>query len=335
MHILIVHTSVIPVFYYGGTERDIWYQGKLSVELGHRVTYLVGAGSTCDFAEVLELDRERPIADQIPEDVDVVHFHYNEAEASSIGKPYIITMHGNWGKAEHIDPNTVFISKNHAWRHGGEAYVYNGMDWREYGDPKLDQEREYFHFLGKAAWRIKNLKGAIDVTGQAGAPLHVLGGVRFNFSMGVRLTWTPRVRFHGMVGGEEKYERIGKSKGLVFPVLWPEPMGLAVIESMYFGCPVFATPYGALPELVPSFAGYLTNESSSMAEALKRADDYDRHAIHEYALNNFNALKMTEGYLALFEHVMTGAAVHPKPLKMRETMPNGALPWAYHKGHRL
>ena len=138
-----------------------------------------------------------------------------------------------------------------------------------------------------------------------------------------------------MVGGEEKYERIGKSKGLVFPVLWPEPMGLAVIESMYFGCPVFATPYGALPELVPSFAGYLTNESSSMAEALKRADDYDRHAIHEYALNNFNALKMTQGYLALFEHVMTGAAVHPKPLKMRETMPNGALPWAYHKGHRL
>lgn len=327
MHILIVHTAKIPVYHYGGTQRDIWYQGKLSVELGHRVTFLVGEGSHCDFAEVLTFDRERPISEQIPEEVDVVHFHYNETAAASIGKPYLITMHGNWGKDTSIDANTVFISKDHAWRHGGDAYVYNGMDWRDYGTPDLDNDRHYFHFLGKAAWRIKNIRGAIDVVKQAKQQLHVLGGVRFNFNMGIRLTWSRRIAFHGMVGGEEKYQLINGSKGLLFPVLWPEPMGLAVIESMYFGCPVFATPYGSLPELVPSFAGALTNDSSSMAASLLRADDYDPHRIHEYARENFNARKMTEGYLELFEHVMSGKTVHNQPLKPRVAPPSKALPW--------
>ena len=327
MHILIVHTAKIPVYHYGGTQRDIWYQGKLSVELGHRVTYLVGEGSRCEFAEVRILDRERPIAEQIPEDVDVLHFHYNEAAAATIEKPYLITIHGNWGKDEAIDPNTVFISKDHAWRHGGDVYVYNGMDWRDYGVPDLENDRDFFHFLGKAAWSIKNVRGAIDVVKQADERLRVLGGVRFNFNMGIRFTLSPRISFHGMVGGEEKYRLINGSKGLIFPVLWPEPMGLAVIESMYFGCPVFATPYGSLPELVPSFAGTLTNDSASMAGALSKASEFDRSEIHQYAKENFNALKMTEGYLELFDHVLSGKSVHESPLKVRKTLPNKALGW--------
>lgn len=327
MHVLIVHTAKIPVFHYGGTQRDIWYQGKVLAKWGHQVTFLVGEGSHCDFADVLVLDKEKPIEEQIPDHVDVVHFHYNEAKASKIGKPYLITMHGNWGRADEIDPNTVFISKNHAWRHGGDVYVYNGMDWDDYGTPDIENEREYFHFLGKAAWSIKNVRGAIDVVKKARTELHVLGGVRFNFNMGIRFTWNPRIKFHGMVGGEKKNRLINGSQGLIFPILWPEPMGLAVIESMYFGCPVFATPYGSLPELIPSFAGVLSNDSTSMAASLSKANLYDRKRIHEYAKEQFNAENMTQGYLELFDHVISGKSLHSGPLNMKEPSPKAPLPW--------
>ena len=81
MNILIVNDTTIPVTEYGGSERIIWWLGKELVRLGHRVSYLVAAGSTCPFAEeVFVWDATKSLNEQIPDDVDFVHLNFQTKE---------------------------------------------------------------------------------------------------------------------------------------------------------------------------------------------------------------------------------------------------------------
>ncbi|MGA0569785.1 glycosyltransferase [Variovorax sp. VNK109] len=309
MHILLAHCAAIPVFAYGGTERVVWDLGRLLVALGHRVSYLVPAHSTCDFARVLPLRADVPLQAQIPHDVDVAHFQFDPGEA--LETPWLVTEHGNAAPGKKLPINSVFVSRDHARRHGAEAFVLNGLDWRSYGLVNMQSSRSHFHFLGKAAWRVKNVRGAIDVARLAGVPLSVLGGHRFNFKRGLRFTFSPSVRFHGMVGGAEKAGLLAASRGLIFPVIWHEPFGLAVIESLYFGCPVFATPYGALPELVPPECGALSASRRELTELLL-SSSFDRRTCHEHALHHFNAARMAAAYVKLYERVLDGESLNTR-----------------------
>ena len=311
MNILIVNNSKLPVIYYGGTERVIWYLGKTLTRLGHKVSFLVAQGSTCDFAKIIERNPEVDVIDQIPADIDLVHFHFTPKGVEKLQVPYLITIHGNPNQAESLDKNAVFISKNHAKRHNAEAFVHNGLDWDDYDTVDFAEKRNYFHFLGKAAWRVKNVKGAINTTLKLkGERIHVLGGSRLNIKMGFRFTWQPRARFYGMVGGEEKMNQLKHSKGLVFPVRWHEPFGLAIIESLYFGAPVFGTPHGSLPELVNEDIGFLSHSSATLSEAMKQYQDYNPKTCHDYAATHFNAEVMSKAYLNLYEKVMNGENIN-------------------------
>ena len=107
MHILIVHNGIIPAKKYGGTERVIFWLGKELVKLGNKVTYLVAAGSVCDFAEVIFFDNTIPLNKQIPKSVDVVHLHCGVNELPN--KPYVSTMHGNFNQQIAFDKNTIFV----------------------------------------------------------------------------------------------------------------------------------------------------------------------------------------------------------------------------------
>ena len=314
MHILIVHNAVIPVFAYGGTERVIWDLGKALVELGHRVSYLVPALSQCNFAQIIPIQRNLSWQAQIPSDVDVVHFQINPRE--EIREPYLITEHGNTHVPEPLSRNTVFLSRNHAARHGATAFVHNGMDWSSYGDVDLDSPRPRYHFLGKAQWRVKNVAGAIQVAKRAGVELDVLGGDRLNIKRGFRWTLSRKIHFHGMVGGTQKTQLLNASKGLIFPVRWHEPFGLAVIESLYFGCPVFATPYGALPELVPEYCGVLSSRADELAAAV-RETRFDVRACHAHAVTQFSAQAMALGYLTMYERVCAGEMLQAQPPMMQ------------------
>ncbi|OAQ40660.1 glycosyl transferase [Pedobacter psychrophilus] len=308
LHILIVLPAKIPALLYGGTERVIWDLGKCLYDLGHQITYLVSEGSVCPFANVLFYDSQKSLNTQIPEDVDLVHLQFSPNE--EIKKPYLVTIHGNIPFGMKLDKQCVFVSKNHAERHGSQVFVYNGLDWSNYPTIDLKSKRNSFHFLANAAWKVKNLKGALELTKEANQKLVVLGGHRFNFRMGWRFTFDTHVRFEGMVNNQKKAKFLNESKGLIFPVLWDEPFGLAVIESLYFGCPVFATPYGALPELVNNNVGVLSNQKSVLIEALKTSDSFDKKACHEYAQEQFSAIKMTKEYLKIYEKVMNGEVLN-------------------------
>ncbi len=328
MKILIVHRATIPVHLYGGIERVIWDLGKELVGLGHEVTYLVKQGSQCDFADVVPIDESREITDQIPEKVDLIHFHFVPLNLNKMKKPYLITIHENKITSENFDLNSVFVSKNHAERYSSTSFVYNGLNWDNYVKPNFSKKRTYFHFLGKAAWRVKNVKGAIQVVKKTKSErLKVLGGVRFNIKMGLRFTFSPRVSFYGMVGGSEKEELLNGSKGLIFPVRWHEPFGLAIIESLYFGCPVFGTPYGALPEIVGEDFGVLSNSVDDLVTAVENSDQFSPKLCHEYALTTFNSKKMAITFLEKYEKILSGEKLNKTPPRLQEIPNEKFLEW--------
>jgi glycosyltransferase involved in cell wall biosynthesis len=324
VRVCIVHTGIIPPADYGGIERIVYWLAKDLARRGHAVTLLAAPGSSAPFATVLPLDRSRPIHRQVPADVDVVHWFTNPD--GDTAAPHVNTVQGNLPANLAVDRNTNFVSRDHAARHGSSCWVHNGIDPDEYGPVDWSLRRGYVHFLGKAAWRVKNVRGAIDVARRAGRRLTVLGGTRLNFSMGFRLTIDPRVRFEGMVAGARKNALINGSAALVFPVRWHEPFGIAIIESLYFGCPVFATPYGSLPELVPESVGLLSTSASALAAGLREVDRFDPMACHEWVIQHFTARTMTDRYLALYGDVMNGKILNEKPPRLVEQVPK-LLPW--------
>ncbi len=329
MRVLIVHPSIIPVQLYGGTQRVIWGLGKELSRLGHEVTFLVKEGSYSDFANIQIIDPEKSLVSQIGDDFDIVHFNHQVKDLDQMTLPYILTMHGNAKSTEDLDANTVFVSSNHAQRHNATSFVYNGLDWSEYDEVNFSRPREYFHFLGKAAWTVKNVQGAIDTVKKTDKEhLKVLGGQRFNFKMGIRLTFSPRISFEGMVGGSQKNSFLNRSKGLIFPVIWHEPFGLALIESLYYGAPVFGTPYGALPEIIGTEQGFLSTSCSELALALNHWSEYDAQSLHDYALDQFNSRLMAEAYIKKYEKVLNGHTLNHKPPYRESETEERNLPWS-------
>ncbi|MEP7234416.1 MAG: glycosyltransferase, partial [Ignavibacteriota bacterium] len=103
------------------------------------------------------------------------------------------------------------------------------------------------------------------------------------------------------------YAILSKTSALLFPVTWDEPFGLALIEAMYHGAPVIATPFGSLPEIINDEVGVL---SDSMAELIASARDhsrFSRRVCHEHVMDNFTSLQMTDRYLALYEKILNGS----------------------------
>lgn len=327
MHVVMVSGARVPVYGYGGTERVLWDLSRGLTIRGHRVSILAPPGSHCPFAQVLPLDRKAPVAPQIPLGVDLVHFHYHPDVDLDEGFPfpYVLTEHGNPRRITVRPLNTVFVSRDHARRYHSDQFVPNGLDWDAYGPADLTVARGHFHFLAKATRRAKNIGGAIAVAQEAGVDLAVLGGRRLSVWKGFRLTLSPRVRFHGMVGGTRKNTLLNHSRGLIFPVRWAEPFGLALIESLFFGCPVFGTPYGSLTELIGPDVGFLSTSKRELAEAI-RSLHFDPRRCHDYARDTFNASVMTDAYLDRYETVLNGHALNATRPYVGG-LSSGLLPW--------
>lgn len=325
MHIVLASHTRIPARLYGGTERIILWLGRALSERGHVVGLLAPPGSSWPYGPLSILDPNRPLEAQIPNQADVFHSHIG-LDPEFDGKA-CQTVHGNAAGVP-LHQNSIFVSADHARRHGGTVFVHNGLDPRVYPEPDLAHGGRSLVFLAKAAWKVKNVRGAIRVANRAGRPLEVLGGYRLNLKMGFRLTLDPNARFHGMVDDAGKAAILSRSAGLLFPVRWHEPFGIAVIEAMYFGLPVFATPYGSLPELVPPHVGHLSDKAEVLVDAIRDIGRFDRAAIHGHFRENFTADRMTERYLQLYERIEAGESLHPTgftaPVALR---PKEMLPW--------
>lgn len=310
LHVQLSHLP-LPPLKYGGTERVIWalYRGQKA--LGHEVRFLWRRASTLPEHTII-YDPAKRFEEQIGDWPDIVHFHW--PYEGELHKPFVSTEHGNANTPRHYPVNTIFLSRRHAENHGAAFWIYNGLDWQDYGEPCLDRPAGHCHFLGKAKSRLKNVQGAIEIAARAERKLHVLGGRRLVLRGNPYLCLSPNVRFHGMVGGEKKHRWIRQSCALLMPVRWHEPFGLAIIESLFLGTPVLGTPYGALPELIPEETlGLLSTEYEVLAEAAREPGQFDRRACHHWAKTRFDGITMARAYQSAYERVIHGENLNPAP----------------------
>lgn len=296
MNIVHVIWTRFPVEAYGGTERVCYWLAKAQAEMGHNVTVLCKPGSQLSFAKTLELPESLEHLDPLlPRGTDIVQLY--GTPKYKMEHPFLVNIGGNGEPGESFSPNTVFVSQNHAQRHQWTEFVHNGIDLSEY--PLKHQKQNYLLFLAKASWRVKNLKGAIQIARQAKIPLEVAGG-RAPFWQ----HWLGGVHSHGMVGGAKKLDLLQNAKALLFPILWHEPFGLAVVEAMATGTPVVATPRGALPEIIDEKSGKLADSFEALVEAVSNIR-LDPEGCRRRVEEKFTHLHMAEKYLFYYKKILS------------------------------
>ncbi|MFH1223075.1 MAG: glycosyltransferase [Pseudomonadota bacterium] len=303
MKITFVHSGIIPVKTYGGTERVLYWLMKELVARGHQVSLIGNAKSSVDDIGVKLIPRiHEDWTDLIPDGVDVVHLF--EPSSLNIEYPYILTVHGNGQPGEKYPVNTVFVSKKHAENHGSSAFVYNGLDLSEYPfKSRAWKSWENFIFLAKASWRVKNLAQCMEVCRSTKKHLYVAGGRAFSLSRHIHSV--------GMVDQKKKIELLRKMDALIFPVRWHEPFGLAVIEAMAMGLPVISSAYGSLPELVTKETGLLCKDFNELKEAVSRTHNtFSPDKLRKYVETKFSSSVMAENYLSYYKKVISGEKIN-------------------------
>jgi glycosyltransferase involved in cell wall biosynthesis len=297
MHIALYSHSRLPVRGYGGTQRVVVWLARGLVALGHRVTLLATAGSRVPEADLIELDpaqMRRPDFDLtrfLPESVDLLHAHAPLTTPPRL--PYVFTLHGNRREGSPAALNTIFLSADHARRHGGSAFVYNGMDPSEF--TFRSKKADYDLFLGRLH-RIKGYQWAVEGAKRTGRRLIVAGGWRPTLRRGLR--------FVGSVDGEQKAELLAGAACLWMPALWDEPFGLTLVEAMMSGTPVLGTRRGALPEVVTEEVGVLGDTLDDLVRLRTEVKQCDPRACRSRAERWFSHTRMAEEYVRLYRHYL-------------------------------
>ncbi|MCK1591060.1 glycosyltransferase family 4 protein [Bradyrhizobium sp. 169] len=334
----------VPPRLYGGTERVVHYLTEELVKQGHQVT-LFASGDSITSAELvpctpralrldpdvrdsvphqmLQLDKVRERAD----DFDVLHFHTDylhfplfRAEAGRT----LTTLHGRQDLADHLPFYAHFakmplVSISDAQRAplpraNLVATVYHGVPL-DLHTPTFAPRDCYLAFLG----RISPEKGpdrAIAIARAAGIPLKIAAKVdkadeAYFRELVAPMLNGPGVEFIGEINESEKTEFLGQAAALLFPIDWPEPFGLVLIEAMACGTPVLAFRRGSVPEIVED--RHTGRVVSTMEEAVQAIPDVlalDRRSVRARFEERFSASRMATDYLRLYQKM---ARTRPGP----------------------
>jgi glycosyltransferase involved in cell wall biosynthesis len=293
MHIALFIRDRLPVAGYGGTQRVALYLARGLAAAGHRVTLLAHAGTQVPEATVIEVPRsgrsDPPIdlRPWLPGGADVLLAFSPPALPPDL--PWIRSLHGNRRPGVGGAPNTLYLSRDHAQRHGGTAFVHNGIDLTEC--TFRTRKADYDLFLGRLH-RIKGYRWAVQGTLRTGRRLVIAGG------------WRPSlrrsVRYVGEVSGARKADLLASAACLWMPALWDEPFGLTLIEALASGTPVLGTRRGALPEIVSPAVGALGDTLQELVARRPALDRIDPGACRAWVERHFSHHVMAEAYLRMF-----------------------------------
>jgi glycosyltransferase involved in cell wall biosynthesis len=305
MHVALYFHDKLPVKGYGGTQRVVVWLARALAELGHQVSLLAGPGSKVPEATLIPIDLKlarKPGYDfsaLVPPGTDIVHsFAPRVARPKSL--PFVSTLEGNLREGQTLPADTIYVSANHAQRHGSESFIYNGIDPAEFRfEPK---KGDYDFFLGRLH-KEKGYNLAIEGALRTGQKLVIAGGWRPSFR---RL-----VKFVGEVDGEEKATWLAEARCLWMPALWDEPFGLTLTEALMSGTPVVGTRRGSLPEIITSDVGGLGDTLEEMVEIANGIGAIDPAACRARAERFFSHRVMGEEYLRFYQHFLTHGALPP------------------------
>lgn len=305
MHVAVATQHLLPVQGYGGAQRVIVALIRGLAAGGHRVSVLAPRGTRIPEASALiELPPKRlrdPTLDLtpfIPRDVDIIHTHFPIVNLPK--QPLVQTLHGNLRTGDAVLPHTVFLSRDHARRHGSTTWVYNGLDPEEYFFRKRKENWDLF--LG----RLHSAKGyhwAIEAAKRSGRRLIIAGGWRPSF--------TGVIKYVGEVEGKRKAALLSRARCLWNPAQWDEPFGLSTIEALLSGTPVLGTKRGALPEIVAASVGALGDTLDELLYLAEGIGDRAPQACRAHAERWFTHRTMAEEYVRMYEGVIRTGALPP------------------------
>ncbi len=327
MKILIVHPVRLPPRDYGGVERVVLWLAKGLVERGHEVFVAAEPGSQLPAgSQLVEAQSGYRLEDWLrvlPPGLELAHFMAPVGDDlwNSFPVPSLLTVHGNGQIGEKYPKNSVFLSQDHAKRHGASAYVYNGIDPSEYlFEPR--SKKNWNLFLSKTSWSVKNVHGAARWSALSRQRLKIAGGRR---PLGLRIwsQFSPYLDWVGPVAGQKKAELLTQAQALLFPVRWPEPFGLVIAEALISGTPVIGNPRGSLVELIPSQVGSLPDSDEEWLETLSRLPGaYDSEACRSWAMDQFHYRTMAQKYEEVYRLVSGGGLLHGAPPMTLDTAEN-------------
>ena len=329
----------VPPQLYGGTERIVSYVTDELVRRGHEVTLFASGDSrtTARLVPVVEratrLDaathdllgsefiRELGLVFSHASDFDVIHCHVDYLAFpfhDLTPTPTVHTIHGRLD-LPHLLPvyrqfRTVpLVSISDAQRAPLDQLgvrwagtVYHGLPVERYAFAPEDQG--YLAFLGRLAPE-KQPELAIEIARRVGLPLKIAAKVdavdqEYFDQVVAPLLDDPLVEFLGEIGDDQKSAFLGGAKALLFPIDWPEPFGLVMIEAMACGTPVVARPCGSVPEVIDhGRTGFLASTLVELTEAVKRLDEIDRAECRRQFELRFSAGRMAQDYERIYSRL--------------------------------
>jgi glycosyltransferase involved in cell wall biosynthesis len=340
-HVAPLYESVPPQL-YGGTERIISYLTEGLVELGHDVT-LFASGDTTTSAKLvacrekaLRLD-PNPLKSEIAahlsmleevrkraDDFDVIHFHLSHflhfPFFDDIAAKTVTTPHGRLDYADLEQAYARFspfpmISISYSQRSAlpGANWlgtIHHGLPADLYR-PELRTRREEPHlaFLGRLS-RDKRPDRAIEIARHTGLKISLAAKIgdddRAYFHDRIQpLLDGDRIAYVGEIDESRKNDFLGDAAGLLFPIDWPEPFGLAVIEAMACGTPVLAWNCGAMAEIIDDgLTGFVVD---TLEDAVARVPDLlrlDRRAVRAVFERRFSSERMVLDYVAAYSRLV-------------------------------
>ena len=327
----------VPPLAYGGTERVVAYLTDALVELGHDVT-LFASGDSSTRADLvaasdrsLRLDktcrdtmapqiRQLELVSRMAHRFDVIHFHTgylhlpltrhlagalgdDDARAARLqragaddGRLRRLAVRLDFG------PSAAARIRRQNWC----ATVYHGLP------PRLlpFRPRRMTTSRSSAASRPRSVStgrsrspGAPACELRVAAKIDAVDREYFDREIGPLMS-QPHVRYLGEIGDEEKAALLGGARALLFPIDWPEPFGMVVIEALSCGTPVLAWPEGSVPELLEhGVNGWIVDSIDAAVDALRQADAIDRRACRAAFERRFTAERMARDYVAVYKRL--------------------------------
>ena len=327
----------VPPKSYGGTERIVSGVTEELVRRGHKVT-LFASGDSATAADLipccpqgLRLNRraqnhmaytviELGMVSDRSGQFDLIHNHidYFGFPLSRLTQaPVITTLHGRLDLPELQDvyrefPELPLVSISEAQRRplphaSWLRTIYNGVDLRHF--TLREHHGSYLAFLGRISPE-KCADRAIAIAHAVGIPLRIAAKVDsadqeyFREKIEPLLT-DPLIEFVGEINEAQKDEFLGNALAYLFPINWPEPFGITMVEAMACGTPVIAMRHGSVPEVVADGrTGFICRSIGEMIASVERVTRVDRRACRTHVAERFSVERMVDNYEAAYRRVL-------------------------------
>src|SRR5437762_1720083 len=341
----------VPPKLYGGTESVVSWLTEELVRLGQDVT-LFASGDSMTTARLVpacaESLRLSPVTVddlahhfvlmehvlRLKEEFEIIHFHIDYLHYPLSKRErytHVTTLHGRLDIPDLVPLYEMYrdmpvVSISNAQRDPLPQANWQGTV--HHGIPKDNYKfhrgsGQYLAFLGRTSPE-KGLDRAIEIARAAGMPLKIAAKIdkadQEYFDSCIRpMLNSSDVEFVGEVGFPEKNEFLGNAAALLFPISWPEPSGLVMIEAMACGTPSIAYRYGSVPEVLANeVTGYVVSDLPGAVQAANKIDRVDRKKVRKHFEQHFTAGRMANEYLTIYEQLS---------YKKKAPTPTGVLNW--------